>query len=131
MVLIFSELERQLVESNDLCRIATISPDGFPHLVPVSYLFLKGFFHIPASRASKKVRNIRKNNKTALLIDDETSQAGIMIECLAEITPGRDILRMMRETKSWTNEPDQSIIIKATPIEKTSWFLKLPTTDKG
>ena len=81
--------ESVLVRSNDLCRLATKSSSGWPHCVPVSYVYLK------ANRASRKVRNIERNSKATLLIDEgESKEHGIMIECNATVLYGSGARKM-------------------------------------
>lgn len=47
------------LESHDHCRIASIDKQGgFPHCVPIAYLYHKGFIYIPTSSRSKKVRSL-------------------------------------------------------------------------
>jgi len=87
--------ESVLVRSNDLCRLATKSSSGWPHCVPVSYVYLKGKFFVPANRASRKVINIERNSKATLLIDEgESKEHGIMIECNATVLYGSGARKM-------------------------------------
>jgi uncharacterized protein len=66
-----TEREMTIVQSNDICRISTVSQNGWPHVVPVAYVFLEGRFYVPARFNSRKVRNVRLNPKATLVIDDE------------------------------------------------------------
>ena len=57
----FTRKEAYLIESNDVLALSTVSQNGWPHCVPVSYVYLDGRFYVPASSKSKKIRNLRRN----------------------------------------------------------------------
>ncbi len=117
--------ERNLIRSNDLCRMATTSSSGWPHCVPVSYVFQNGLFHVPANRGSRKVRNLERDSKATLLIDErEHREYGLMIECSSTILYDRSAIRMreyMRRVKGWQND-ENTVIIQLKPLRKASWF---------
>ncbi|MGC1183554.1 MAG: pyridoxamine 5'-phosphate oxidase family protein [Candidatus Dormiibacterota bacterium] len=51
------------------CALATTSPQGEPHLVPVSFLFLAdGSFWLPAVAGAARLRDIRSRPRAALLV---------------------------------------------------------------
>ena len=82
----FSEKEKRLVISNTICHLSTIRFDnGWPHCVPVSYMFAKGRFYVPSSSKSRKIRNIRNCAKVTIEIDEEKTETGLMLECQAKI----------------------------------------------
>ncbi len=125
-ILEFSPREKRLIDSKDLCRLATIDSSGWPHNVPVSYLYDRGLFYIPANKNSAKVLNIRELPKATILIDDDEAEAGVMATCGAKMLRSRDAerwKRFMREVKHWQNDED-TIVIMLRPLRKTSWFLK-------
>ena len=64
----FSESEKRFLLQNELCRIATSYKDD-PHVVPVSYIFDKSSFFIAIGYGDKKYKNLKRNNKTALVVD--------------------------------------------------------------
>jgi len=117
--------ESVLVRSNDLCRLATQSSSGWPHCVPVSYVYVKGKFFVPASRASRKVRNLEGNPKATILIDEgESKEHGLMIECDTTVLYGSSASKMreyMRRVKHWQNDA-RTVIIRLNPLRKASWF---------
>lgn len=72
----FSEDEVNYIRSQRLARVATVSGDGQPDLVPVGFEFDGSHFYIggfnPAS--TRRTRNIQAGNtKVALVIDDLAS----------------------------------------------------------
>jgi nitroimidazol reductase NimA-like FMN-containing flavoprotein (pyridoxamine 5'-phosphate oxidase superfamily) len=70
----FSARELELVRNHGLCRIATITADGWPHCVPVGYVYSIGKFYIPVSKRSKKARNLKANPRASIVIEDETER---------------------------------------------------------
>ncbi|MDG6928605.1 MAG: pyridoxamine 5'-phosphate oxidase family protein [Nitrososphaerota archaeon] len=119
----FDDREKGLVEENDLCRLATLSPNGWPHCVPVGYVYLGGSFYVPASGNSKKVLNLRGTNRATILIDEEKSESGVMIECVSRMLGGDEAARLreyMRRRKGWQND-ETTAVIKLEPVKKASW----------
>ena len=71
----FTEEEAEFLSENFIGRIATSSPSGQPHVVPVSYRFdgttiTFGGWNLTRSL---KFRNIAANNKVAFVVDDLVS----------------------------------------------------------
>ena len=50
--------------------LATITPDGRVHAVPVWFLYMDGFFNIVTERGSVKHRNAARAGRAALCVDD-------------------------------------------------------------
>jgi pyridoxamine 5'-phosphate oxidase family protein len=74
----FSEEELAYMWSQPLARLATVSPDGQPDVVPVGLEFDGAVFWVGGSGASfldtRKVRNVSAGNQeVALVIDDMVS----------------------------------------------------------
>lgn len=118
--------ERSLVFSKDLCRLSTISPNGWPHSVPVSFLYKRGRFYIPSAPQTQKVRNLEKDPRSTLVIDDEATEHGLMVECKSKILDGaaaEPFRKYMREIKGWQNDVT-TLVIELTPQRKVSWFLE-------
>jgi general stress protein 26 len=123
---VLTDRELALILSRDTCRLSTISSNGWPHIVPVSYVYLRGKFYIPTARRSKKVRNLAKNNKATIVVDDERLEHGVMIECSPKIIEGskaQPLRDYMRKVKRWQND-ETTAIIELFPSRKASWFLK-------
>jgi nitroimidazol reductase NimA-like FMN-containing flavoprotein (pyridoxamine 5'-phosphate oxidase superfamily) len=68
--------------------MATISGDGFPHSVPIAYVYHEGVVYVPTSSKSKKIQNLRLNQKCCIIVDvnDEHKKGkGVMLQGLATI----------------------------------------------
>jgi nitroimidazol reductase NimA-like FMN-containing flavoprotein (pyridoxamine 5'-phosphate oxidase superfamily) len=122
----FSRREVRLIEAKDVCRLSTISSNGWPHSVPVGYVYHRGKFYVPSSKDAKKVVNLARNAKATLVIDDELKEHGVMIECTARVLRGlaaERLIEHMRNVKGWKND-NSTVVIELSPIRKASWFLK-------
>ena len=122
----FSESEQAYLRSQRLGRLATVGPDGQPHVVPV------GFRHNPQTdtidigghgfAGRKKFRDVQRNPRVALVVDDIASvnpwkvrgieirgEAAVLMTGGQEIGPGFDA-EMFRITPrriiSWGLEGD-------------------------
>src|SRR2546428_11973681 len=118
------ELARIL--SKDICRLSTISSNGWPLIVPVSYVYVRGKFYIPTDRRAKKVRDLAKNSNATIVVDDEHLENGVMIECSSKIIEGnkaQSLRDYMRKGTRWQND-ETTAIIELTPSRKARWFLK-------
>jgi general stress protein 26 len=122
----FTRKEVDLIKSNDLLTLATVSQNGWPHSIPVGYIHLEGKFYVPASSKSKKVRNLKQNHRATILVDDDETESGVMMECEPKIFSGAKAKKFrdyMRRVKGWQND-ETTVIIVLTPLRKASWFFK-------
>src|SRR6266581_590178 len=96
--------ELELVRNHDLCRIATITADGWPHCVPVGYIYRTGKFYIPVSKRSKKTRNLKANPRASIVIEDEKERV-LMIQGKVEVIEDErfsELRRWMSLETGWT-----------------------------
>jgi pyridoxamine 5'-phosphate oxidase family protein len=84
--MIFKSHELDFLREADLGRLATIQPDGTPQNSPVGFSCNEalGTIDIAGYRMSKsqKFRNIARNDKVALVVDDITSRDPWRVRCL-------------------------------------------------
>jgi len=59
---------RKIIAKHGFCSLATVSPDGAPHVVGVNYKYVNGHLYFITYESSKKARNIRSNPKVAIHI---------------------------------------------------------------
>jgi pyridoxamine 5'-phosphate oxidase family protein len=122
----FSPAEITYLQSQRLGRIATVGPDGQPHVVPVAFRFNPELDTLDISghdfAKRKKFRDVRRNPRVAFVVDDIVSVTpwrvrGIEIRGEAEIleTGGQSVnpyfdaemFRIRpRRVNSWGLEPD-------------------------
>ena len=124
MRLYLSERERKLIFSKDVCRLSTVSRNGWPHVIPVSYVYKRGKFYIPANERTKKIRNLEKNRRATIVIDEEQRERGVMLECTSEIMKDKrsdSLKECIRREKRWQSDR-RTVIIQLAPQRKASWF---------
>src|SRR5438093_8271926 len=83
------EIEAFLGEREHLARIATVRADGSPSVGPVWFLYERGRLHITPRKHSEFGRNLRRDPRTAITIDEEGGSYRKVIgdgrvECLYE-----------------------------------------------
>lgn len=64
-----------LLERPILCALTTINPDGQPHTVPVWCDYDGEHIRFNAPAATKKARNLQRNDKLSMLIIDPNSSS--------------------------------------------------------
>src|SRR6202035_2374413 len=114
----FNDDEVRFLKESKLARLATVSPSGQPHVVPITYQLHGAFFHFGGHYLTKslKFKNIQKNNKVGLAIDDLIS--------VKPWTPRFIIIRGTAEilTEKGRGSIDERTSIKITPRVKRSTF---------
>ena len=60
-----------LDERGHLCRIATVQPDGAPHVTPVWFVYEDGQIFVTPRSESAWLGHIRRDPRVALTIDEE------------------------------------------------------------
>ena len=79
-----------------IADLATVRPDGSPHVAPVWFLYEDGFIKILAETSSVKVRNLKGESRVSVSIaTDQRPYEYVIVNGVAEISEGdiSDILR--------------------------------------
>jgi pyridoxamine 5'-phosphate oxidase family protein len=108
----FSEPQAEYLAENFIGRVATASPSGEPHVVPVGYEFDGSTINFGGWNLTKslKFKNLMANNKVAFVVDDVVSTdpwkvRGIEIRGRAETVTGKNGVTMIRiiplNIRSW------------------------------
>ncbi len=85
----------EFIERNRTATLATVLPDGRPHLVAMWYAVLDGEIWFETKAKSQKTLNLRRNPTATVLIEDgETYDQlrGVSIDATAEIVEDEDTL---------------------------------------
>ena len=82
------EMRRFVIEA-PICRMATVDPAGFPHVVPLCHVFDgRRNVYVDVGKKSANARNIEANPKVEVVIDkydDDWSQLrGVLLRCRAQ-----------------------------------------------
>ncbi|MCS7134213.1 MAG: pyridoxamine 5'-phosphate oxidase family protein [Candidatus Caldarchaeum sp.] len=126
-----SPAEQKFIESNELCRLATADEKGTPHVVPVAYIFSDNKFYIATDYGTKKLSNIKKNNKVSLVVDRYKPNKAVMVVGEAYILEKgpefREMYRQFYEKFAWVrknpwNEGEAPFIV-VKPLKVVSWGL--------
>lgn len=138
------ERETYLKQARSMA-LATIGPDGYPHVVAMSFMVDAGNIYMTSFTKAQKVLNIRRNPKVAVLVESGAVYAelkGVMIrgdcELIEDSTAVFEKLRQIREFHNRTVNPsddtvlrkraNKRIILNITPRKISSWdHEKLPT----
>ena len=124
-----------------LARLATVSPDTLqPHVVPVWYLWDGSAVWISSYRSTRKIKELTRNPKCAVLVDSQESLDGmtaVLFEGQAElVTEPFDFLKEMTtqvyirylgpegvlaaDPQEWIHSPE-NLLIKVTPSFTKTW----------
>jgi len=130
-MVVFSEKELKFIESNELCRLATVDDKQQPHVVPVAYVFKDGKFYIASDYETKKVSNIRKNSKVALVIDRYKPNKAVLVWGEASLLERgkeyREVYEVFYKKFAWVRrdpwQEGETPFIVVMPKKKTSWGL--------
>jgi len=124
----------KLVERERVCRVATTSSAGAPHLVPVCHVLVDGKLYFGSGSDARKVKNLRANPRIAVTVDlyaeDWSNLKGVMIQGTAKLIekgPGFRKIRGLLYEK-YPQYPDESaidekdsVIVEVTPEGVFSW----------
>lgn len=85
---------RDFLAASKTVIMATINHDGYPHLVPMWYSMLDGLVHMHTYRSSQKVRNIERDARGSILVEDGTDYdklRGVFIRGRFEIVDDQEL----------------------------------------
>jgi nitroimidazol reductase NimA-like FMN-containing flavoprotein (pyridoxamine 5'-phosphate oxidase superfamily) len=117
-----------MIERERVCRMATVSAKGVPHVVPVCHVFAGGKIYIGSGRSGPKIRNLKANPRIAVVVDVYSDYwntlQSVMVQGRARIIErGPAFLRARRRLyakyphypKEAALSPSDSVIIEVTP----------------
>jgi nitroimidazol reductase NimA-like FMN-containing flavoprotein (pyridoxamine 5'-phosphate oxidase superfamily) len=128
----FTKAEKQFLLANEACRVATCH-DNIPHVAPVSYVFEDGMFYFATDLETRKLENMKKNGRIALVVDVYSS-VGNKAVCVQGsaviIESGKEFARlykMFHEKFAWVRhdpwKEGEAPFVKVVPKNKASWGL--------
>ena len=132
-----SDQQRSILKQRRIASVATIDPEGFPHLTAVWFYFDGDSLWLAIPSKSVKYRNLKQNKKLSVMIDtrDTASEAGISMSGNAELLTGQEAQEAIRTihnkyiTKEGIEEPGvgpvfasfDDIAVKLRPTKVISW----------
>jgi pyridoxamine 5'-phosphate oxidase family protein len=94
---VFSEAELEFLRSQRIARFATVSPSGWPHVVPVMYA-MNDDGSLDFDVDGVKLRNLQAEPRAAMVVDAMGPKRGIAMQGQVElIAPERARLRPARK----------------------------------
>ena len=96
----FTATELEFLRSQRLCRLATVGPSGWPHVMPVMYALTdEGAFEFDADGV--KLRNLMAEPRCSLVVDAGGPKRGVSVQGHAEVI-GHERARLVPARKfSW------------------------------
>ena len=85
--------------------VATVRPDGRPHLAPVWFVVSDGKWYVVTSPDSIKARNLQHNARIALALEDGDSPYVVEGEAQAVI-PSDEVVQLFKQKYDWDIETD-------------------------
>ena len=80
----FSDAEGEFLRSQRIARLATVSPRGWPHVMPVMYALTEdGAFEFDADGA--KLRNLAAEPRAALVVDTMGPRRGVAVQGVTRV----------------------------------------------
>jgi len=127
----FTEKEIGFLEQNEMCRFASASKKGEPHIVPVSYVWQDNHAYIVTDYHTRKLKNLRENPHGALLVDTSGTQKLLLLSGPVEIIEKgeeyRRLYKLFHSKLDWVKrdpwKEGEAPFIKITPTFKTGWGL--------
>ncbi len=99
--------------------LSTITPDGYPHSVPLGYFRDGDRVYCGCVDGTTKIRNIEQNPKVSLMVESGSTMSdikGAMIQGTATVHRDEDtVLALMRKGASRRGVPDGDLPTAARP----------------
>ena len=130
----FSEREIQFLQQNELCRFATASKKGEPHVVPVSYVWHEDSPYIVTDYKTRKLKNLRENPHAAILVDTAGTQKLLLISGPVSIIEKgeeyRKLYKIFHSKLDWVKrdpwKEGEAPFVRIKPSFKAGWGLAGP-----
>ena len=125
--------QRRFVEKPRIARLATVGRDGAPLVTPVWYAFDDGAFLVLTDAGSQKHRNVERDPRVELCIDDERPPYHtVLVRGRATVEPARGpewrlslAVRYLGEAGGLRyvteNPPRAEVLLRITPERVRGW----------
>ncbi len=123
-----------LIQWERVCRVATVSEAGVPHLVPVCHVLADGKIYFASGNDGKKVLNLKANPRVTVTVDlysdNWSNLKGVMVQGTATLIEKGPRFRRIRALlyKKYPQYPNEaaldesdSVIVEVTPTHVFSW----------
>ncbi|MBI5879641.1 MAG: pyridoxamine 5'-phosphate oxidase family protein [Chloroflexi bacterium] len=124
MPLTSDEIDKKLREERNIW-LTSVRPGGAPHLVPIWFIAHDGRIYLCTAPDSVKVRNIRKNSRVSLALED--GSAPVILEGTAQVleldaTPAM-VIDQFKTKYDWDVRTDKTytVVVEVTPVRRLNW----------
>lgn len=134
------ELVDRLLRTRLIANLATVDPDGSPHVVGMWFLWEEGKLFLPTNHRTRKAKNVARDPRVTVMIDDSRGGLdlrGVTVVGRAELLGGSEALELNRRIhlryvteRGRELEPvdrylsTDDVTICVTPIRVSSWDLR-------
>jgi nitroimidazol reductase NimA-like FMN-containing flavoprotein (pyridoxamine 5'-phosphate oxidase superfamily) len=88
----FTTKQEKFLREERVARLATIGPDGAPHVVPICFAYHEGLIYGEMSRTARRLAYLEKGGPAALLVDRYVEEGeewkvlqGLLIYCTTRV----------------------------------------------
>ena len=94
----FHPAQLTFLKKHEVCRLATASKEGMPHVTPVIYALDKDSFVVAIDYGTKKLANLRANPFASLVVDEYgRKHRAIMVQGRCQVfETGAEYRRLLR-----------------------------------
>jgi nitroimidazol reductase NimA-like FMN-containing flavoprotein (pyridoxamine 5'-phosphate oxidase superfamily) len=124
------------LRANRKCALATLDKDGFPHVTAMNFVVRDGAFYMTSYGKAQKVVNIRRDPKTAIMVETGSAYAelkGVMVRGLCEVIEGAEAVQQVfvwsaeARGETYSRPPGASssapkrVVLKIVPQKIVTW----------
>ena len=124
------------LRANRKCALATLDKDGFPHVTAMNFVMRDGAFYMTSYGKAQKVVNIRRNPKTAIMVETGSAYAelkGVMVRGECQIIEGEDAVHLVwawsaeargetyRRPAGASSSAPKRVVLKIVPHKIVTW----------
>lgn len=115
---------RSRLESREYIWLATVRPDGRPHLVPLWFVYHEGKVYVCIEPTSVKGRNLQQNTQVSLALEDAAHAIIGEGNAIALPPPWPVTVNVLFQQKyDWdiSTDPQYTQLIEITPTKWLVW----------
>jgi hypothetical protein len=114
---------RRLAQAQNIW-IATVRPDGSPHLVPLWFVWHESFFYLCTAPESVKANNLEQNDRLVVALEDGVNP--LICEGRGSAVPRpwpEEVIDAFQRKYDWAirSEAEYSRLIRVRPIRWVTW----------
>jgi PPOX class probable F420-dependent enzyme len=123
----------QLLAEKRLARLATIDEEGWPQVTPVWFEYRNGVVEVVSEKKSFKVRNMLRNNRVALVVDEDSPpNRSVMMKGLADVMEKGVGGAILRQAVKYLGDEDgrvyadslhsqDFVLVRIRPVKTKTW----------